>query len=250
MRHHISRRFAGGHGVSAGIRPQGRRGRRFAAECTPIFFSSCRKENGRARSKEKAPVPTKWPLAIWRQKREYSESVQLGLRFAGPSMVFCRVRRTGVEQRWVPAASCWLGRRFRGWLSDGLASSTRCRFPGGCRGGGRGNRGGLPPQAGSVAAAFVGAYRMDLLLFPLPLLWWLSGEGRIWNPPLQTDSSAPCFARRCRGAERGTRDVGADSISARCSPNALGQRKRKEKDRASLNSPGRAFSQGPSREAS
>jgi hypothetical protein len=130
----------------------------------------------------------------------------------------------------------------------GLRFAGPSRSPTGCAGRGW-NRDGLPPQAGGMGAAFVGACRMELLLFPLPLLWWLSGEKGGYRIRPYVLRPAPCQRRAKQGASKQPL-VGADSISARCLPNVPGQRKRKEKDSASLNSPGRASSQGPNREAS
>jgi hypothetical protein len=69
-------------------------------------------------------------------------------------------------------------------------------------------------------------------------------------PRLASLGAARCFEWHPGNEGCGTKDVGADSISALCLPKTPGQRKRKQKDRASLNSPGRAFPQGPNREAS
>jgi hypothetical protein len=76
--------FSGGSPGNAG----------FPQESGPHFSLSCQRKVAAGAVEKKTLVPSKWPLAIWRQKRECSETVRLGLRFAGPSIVSYRVRRT------------------------------------------------------------------------------------------------------------------------------------------------------------
>jgi hypothetical protein len=134
----FSRRFpAGNTALPWESGPQGRRGppfrdtpplrggrgvAGFPQESGPHFSLSCQRKVAAGAVEKKAPVPTKWPLAIWRQKRECSETVRLGAALRWPLSVSYRVRRTWVEQRWPAAASWWHGCRFRGCVSDGVAS--------------------------------------------------------------------------------------------------------------------------------
>jgi hypothetical protein len=71
-----------------------------ARGCTPIFFLRHQKENAPCTvEKKKCSGRPNGPWPFGGKKRECSETVQWGLRFAGPSIVFYRVRRTWVEQR-------------------------------------------------------------------------------------------------------------------------------------------------------
>jgi hypothetical protein len=98
------RLFAGEHEVATGMRLTGA-GMPLCGGMHPPFLFFAKKRNGPCTVQRENACAAKWPLAIWRQKRGCSETVRLGLRFAGPSIVSYRVRRTLVEQRWFSTAS-------------------------------------------------------------------------------------------------------------------------------------------------